>query len=417
MRMKSKRLALFMVFSLAVFTLSTIPMMTGTTEAASAPYKLGLVTSVTGFMSPMGSGARDVGKLVVDRINSQGGINGHPLELIIYDDGSDPSKGVMAYKKLIGEDKVLGIMGPVSTGIAMACVPIAEKAGVPVFSLNSSSWVVALKPWNLPNPPTKIRHWIFKAGIDPIFLYQGMYRILKEHGATKIAHMNVNNAMGKAMRGALAASHKRAGLEVVIWEEYGRQDTDLTVPLTKMKATDFDAIVISGAEMAGAIGYKQAREMGITKPIVGMAPLAMTQIVQALGTSLDGLMVGTFPVSIGEALPADDPQRKPVMELTKLVREKTNKKRADTGHAAGWDGVYLFADALKRANPDLSDLKKARTQVRDAFATIKGFVGTQSVGDMTKWHEIPAPYIPVKLKDGKLVIIGKKGIPSWEDFQ
>jgi len=416
MNMKSKRLALFIGIFLAVFTLSTIPIMTGAALAAE-PYKLGLVTSITGFMSPMGSGARDVNKLLIDRINSQGGINGHPLELIIYDDGSDPSKGVMAFKKLIGEDKVLGIMGPVSTGIAMACAPIAEKAGVPMFSQNSSSWVVALKPWNLPNPPTKIRHWVFKAGIDPIFLYQGIYRILKEHGATKIASMNVNNGMGKAMRGAFAASHKRAGLEVVIWEEYGRQDTDLTVPLTKIKATNFDAIVISGAEMAGAIAYKQAREMGITKPIVGMAPLTMVQIVQVLGKSLDGLMVGTFPVALGEDLPLDDPQRAPVMELTKLVREKTGKTRADTGHAAGWDGVYLYVDALKRANPDLSDLKKARTQLRDAFATIKGFVGVQSIGDMNKWHEIPAPYIPVKLSNGKLVVIGKRGIPSWEDFQ
>ncbi len=105
------------------------------------------------------------------------------------------------------------------------------------------------------------------------------------------------------------------------------------------------------------------------------------------------------------------------MALTKLVREKTAHTRADTGHAAGWDGVYLYADALKRANPDLSNLKRARTQLRDAFATIKGFVGTQSVGDMTKWHEISAPYIPVKLSDGKFVIIGKKGIVSWEDFQ
>jgi branched-chain amino acid transport system substrate-binding protein len=416
MRMKSKRLTLFIGVLFAVFTLSTIPVVTGTAGAAE-PYKLGLVSSITGFMSPMGTGARDAAKLVVAQINKQGGINGHPIDLIIYDDGSDPSKGVMAYKKLIGEDKVLGIMGPVSTGIAMACAPIAEKAGVPVFSLNSSSWVVALKPWNLPNPPDKVRHWIFKAGIDPIFLYQGMFRILKEHGATKIAHMNVNNAMGKAMRGALKASHEKAGIDVVIWEEYGRQDTDLTVPLTKMKATNFDAIVISGAEMAGAIGYKQAREMGITKPIVGMAPLAMAQIVQALGKSLDGLMVGTFPVSLGDALPMDDPQRKPVMELTKLVRENTNRKRADTGHAAGWDGVYLFADALKRGNPDLGDLKKARTQVRDAFATIKGFVGTQSVGDVDKWHEVPAPYIPVKLVNGKFVIIGKKGIPSWVDMQ
>jgi branched-chain amino acid transport system substrate-binding protein len=417
MRMKSKRLAILLGISFAVFTLSTIPFTADVARAASAPYKLGLVTSITGFMSPMGTGARDVAQLVVDRINHQGGINGHPLELITYDDGSDPSKGVMAFKKLIGEDKVLGIMGPVSTGIALATAPIAEKSQVPMFAQNSSSWAVALKPWNLPHPPTKLRHWVFKSGIDPIFLYQGIFGILKKLGVTKIAHMNVSNAMGKAMRRALAASHKRAGIEVVIWEEYGRQDTDLTVPLTKIKATDFDAIVISGAEMAGAIAYKQAREMGITKPIVGMAPLAMAKIVQVLGKSLDGLMVATFTVSLGEALPANDPQRPAVLELTKLVRAKTNRKRADTGHAAGWDGVYLYADALKRANPDLSNLKKARSQVRDAFATIKGFVGVQSIGDMTKWHEISAPYIPVKLSDGKFVIIGEKGTPSWADFQ
>ena len=135
------------------FTLSTIPFTADVAGAASAPYKLGLVTSITGFMGPMGSGARDAAKLIVERINNQGGINGHPLELIIYDDGSDPSKGVMAFKKLIGEDKVLGIMGPVSTGIAMACAPIAEKAAIPMFAQNSSSWSVALKPWKLPNPP------------------------------------------------------------------------------------------------------------------------------------------------------------------------------------------------------------------------------------------------------------------------
>ena len=69
MRMKSKRLALLIGISLAVFTLSIFPMMTDAAKAASAPYKLGLVTSVTGFMSPMGSGARDVAKLVVHENN------------------------------------------------------------------------------------------------------------------------------------------------------------------------------------------------------------------------------------------------------------------------------------------------------------------------------------------------------------
>ena len=86
-------------------------------------------------------------------------------------------------------------------------------------------------------------------------------------------------------------------------------------------------------------------------------------------------------------------------------------------HTAGWDGIQVFADALKRANPDLADLAKARAQVRDAVATVKGFVGTQAMGDMTKWHEIPAPMIPCEFKEGKLIIMGKKIMPTWADLE
>lgn len=389
----------------------------GTVHAAAEPYRIGFVTSITGFMSPMGSGARDAAQLIVDKVNREGGVNGHPLELFMYDDGSDPSKGVMAFKKLIGEDKVLLILGPLSTGIAFACAPIAERANVPMFAQNSSSWSVALKPWNLPNPPTKIRHWVFKAGIDPIFQDLAIYQMLRELGAKKLAHMNVNNAMGKAMKRSFEASHKDAGFEVVIWEEYGRQDTDLTVPLTKIKAQDFDALIIAGAEMAGGIAYKQAREMGINQPIIGMPPLAMGKIVEVLGKSLDGLMIPSYAVDLGEDLPADDPQRPSVVELTRMVVENTDRKKADTGHTAGWDGIYLSVDVLKRANPDLSDLKKARSQIRDAMETTKGYVGVQTIGDMTQWHEIAAPMTPCKLKDGRLVIIGEKITPSWSDLQ
>lgn len=397
--------------------LSVCLLVPGNATAASEPYKIGVITSITGFMSPMGSGARDAAQFVVQRVNDQGGINGHPLELVIYDDGSDPSKGVMALKKLIAEDRVLAVVGPVSTGIALACAPIAEKSRISLLAQNSSSWAIAEKPWVLPNPPSNIRKWVFKAAIDAMFQDYAIYEMLRAVGAKKLAHINVNNAMGKAMKASFEASHKKAGFEVVIWEEYGREDTDLTVPLTKIKATDFDAMIIGGAEMAGAIAYKQAREMGITQPIMGMPPLAMGKIVQVLGSSLDGLRIPSYVVDFGLSLPEDDPQREPVVALTKLVVENTDRKKADTGHTAGWDGIYLCADALKRANPDLTDLKKARSQVRDALETVKGYVGVQCIGDMTKWHEISAPMIPSELQNGKLKVIGEKITTSWADFE
>ena len=49
--------------------------------------------------------------------------------------------------------------------------------------------------------------------------------------------------------------------------------------------------------------------------------------------------------------------------------------------------------------------------------TIKGFVGNQAMGDMTKWHEIPAPMIPCEFKGGKLLIVGKKITPTWADLE
>ena len=414
--MKRLRFSLITVvlLCLALVVFSVLP---GNILAAPSTYKIGVITSVTGFMSPMGSGARDAAQFVAEIVNKQGGINGHPLEVIVYDDGSDPSKGVMALKKLIDEDHVLAVVGPVSTGIALACAPIAEKSEVPILTQNSSSWAVALKPWNIPKPPTKIRKWVFKAAIDPLFQDYATYEMLRKQGAKKLAHMNVNNAMGKAMKESFEASHAAAGFKVVIWEEYGREDTDLTVPLTKIRSTDFDAIIIGGAEMAGAIAYKQAREMGIKQPIIGMPPLAMGKIVQVLGSSLNGLQIPSYVVDFGESLPMDEPQRKPVVALTKMVIEKTESKRADTGHTAGWDGIYLCADALKRSKPDLSNLKKARSQMRDALETVKGYVGVQCMGDMTKWHEIAAPMIPSELQDGKLKVIGKKITPTWADFE
>ena len=382
------------------------------------PYKLGLITSMTGFMAPMGTGVRDASVVAVDKINKGGGINGHPVKLIMYDDASDPSKGVLSIKKLIEEDKALAVTGPLSTGIAIPCATIAEQSGIPMFAQNSSSWAVAEKPWDIPNPPSKIRRWVFKLGIDSIYQYLAIYQMIKDKGGiTKFASINVNNAMGKAMRAGLQATHKKAGLEGVIWEEYGPDDTDMTAQLTRIKGTQFDAIIISGAEMAGGITYKQARELGIKQPIFATPPVGMVKIVSTLGASLDGLRVPSYLMDIGEALPKDDPQRPWVIELTALMKAEKGVPRADTGHGTGWDGIYLFVDPFKRANPDLKDLSKGRAQVRDAMETLKGFVGAYCIGDMTKWHEIASPMIPVEFKGGKPMVVGKKIISTWADLE
>jgi branched-chain amino acid transport system substrate-binding protein len=73
-------------------------------------------------------------KLYFDRVNKSGGINGRKLELVSYDDAYDPAKTAANTAKLIDEDKVFALAGFVATGNLAAAMPLAEKAGVPMFA-------------------------------------------------------------------------------------------------------------------------------------------------------------------------------------------------------------------------------------------------------------------------------------------
>lgn len=136
-------------------------------EGASGPYKIGVVLSITGPNAPLGTVERDTINLLVDQINESGGINGHPLEAIIIDDGSDETRAVTAATKLIHEDRVLGLLGSVGSGPALAMAAVAEKNEVPQVALASS--VKLVQP---------VRKWVFKSIYSDIWDVQAILEFL-----------------------------------------------------------------------------------------------------------------------------------------------------------------------------------------------------------------------------------------------
>jgi len=213
----------------------------------------------------------------------------------------------------------------------------------------------------------------------------------------------------------MTATIGKAGYELVASESYEPSDTDMSAQLTRLKGKQFDVLLIGGAEMAGAIAYKQARALGITQPIYGNPPLVIASIVNSLGKDLNGLKVPGYLANLGVDVPKSDPMYGPVNELTNLVQQKYSS-RADTGYGTGWDGVNLTAMALQGATIGLTDLAKDRTAVKDAFKNLKGFVGSYCEGDMTQWQDIPTPMLPVEVQDGKVVVVGEKISISWKDL-
>jgi len=76
-------------------------------------YTIGAVFSVTGAYSPLGEPEKQTVQMMVAEINDAGGINGHPLKVIVYDDESDSTKAATMTTRLIEQDEVLAIIGNV----------------------------------------------------------------------------------------------------------------------------------------------------------------------------------------------------------------------------------------------------------------------------------------------------------------
>jgi branched-chain amino acid transport system substrate-binding protein len=91
----------------------------------------GQAAVLSGPASALGQGMKTGMNAAFDEINKKGGIHGRKIKLISADDGYEPEKSIVATKKLIEEDKVFALVGPVGTPTAAAAQPIATAAKVP----------------------------------------------------------------------------------------------------------------------------------------------------------------------------------------------------------------------------------------------------------------------------------------------
>src|SRR5512143_2558710 len=178
----------------------------GSVQAATEPYKIGVVCSVTGTGSFLGEPEKKTVEMIAEDVNKKGGINGHPLQLVVYDDESDATKCNLAVKKLIKTDKVPVILGPSRSGESLAVVSIAEEAKVPLVSFAASYKIVS---------PIESRKWVFKVAGSDSHVVGKLYDYMKSKGVKKIAIMSANDGFGGSGREELLRLAKEEGLEVV----------------------------------------------------------------------------------------------------------------------------------------------------------------------------------------------------------
>lgn len=329
-------------------------------------YKIGAVFSVTGRASFLGDPEKKTAEMIAEKINADGGINGHKLELVVYDTEGDATKCNLAVKKLITQDNVSAIIGPSISGNSVAVVPVAEEMETPLVSCAASYKIVFNEKTGKPYK------WTFKTPQSDSMAVEAIYTHLKKNGINKIAIMSVTSGFGASGRGELIKYAPEYGLTIVADEQYGPKDTDITVQLTKIKGLAPEAIV------NWSIGPTQVLVLK-NRTALGMEGIPFYQshgfgsrknIKQSEGTA-EGVFCPLGACNIAELLPNSHPQKKVTMTYLEEYKAKYDEELSSFGGHA-WDALYMVTNALGAVGND-------KAAIRDYIENIKGFVGQHGV--------------------------------------
>ncbi len=333
---------------------------------AADTFKVGAVFSVTGPASFLGDPEKKTVVMLADEINKKGGINGKKLEVIVYDDEGDDTKSNLAVKKLMTQDKVCVVIGPSLSGNSLAVVPLAEQYKIPLISAAASYKIVT-------DDAGKQRPWVFKVPQSDSMAVEAIYDHMQKRGIKKIAIISATDGFGKSGQSELVRLAPKFGLEIVADESYGRQDTDMTAQLTKIKGLAPQAIVNWSIGPAQVTVLRNFRDLGMRGDIVFYQShgFGSKKNIELAAGAAEGIYTPLGACATPDALPASHPQKKVTMEYNQQYNALFNEPVSTFGGHA-WDALGLAADAFKAVGCDSA-------KIRDYLENKKGFVGQHGV--------------------------------------
>ena len=358
----------------------------GGNDAKSDEIKIGANFEMTGNVANYGNASLEGLKLAIKEANEAGGVNGKQIKLVEVDNKSEASESVNAATKLISDDKVKVIVGPAVTANVIAESQVATDNKVPVLAPDATSPAVTVENG-------QVKEFIFRSCfIDP---QQGdvMAKFAIDNLKAKTAVIYVDNSSdySKSLGQVFKEKFEAAGGKVVMEEAFLQKDQDFKAALTKIKTANADVIFVPAYyEEVGKI-VKQARELGITQPILGTDGWDDSKVADIAGVAaLNNTYFSTHYSDKDESVKAF------VEAYTKEYNHAPN-----VFAALGYDAGKLIVDAIKRAGSD------DPVKIKDAIASTKDLQVGTGIITMDKSHNPIKQAVILENKDGDRVMVAK----------
>lgn len=332
---------------------------------AQQSIKIGSFLAVTGPAAFLGDPEKKTLELYVRSLNEAGGILGRPLELVVYDTGSNAKNAVTFVRRLIEQDGVDFIIGGSTTGETMAVIELVQDAGIPFISLAGASVIVE-----------PVKQWVFKTPHSDRMAVQKVYEDMKREGISSIGLIAGSGGFDKSCLSNAQEQAAAYGLKVVATEQYGADVTDVTPQLVNIRNAGIDAVLFCGFGASSVIVTKNFAQLGIKARLYHNHGSCSKRFVEGAGEAANGVRLPCAALLVADQLPADDPQREVALAYINAYTQAYGEEVSTFGGHA-YDGLMLLVDAIKRAG------STDRAAVRDALENTKNLIGVDGIFNMT----------------------------------
>ncbi|MGP9811775.1 ABC transporter substrate-binding protein [Rhodopseudomonas sp. NSM] len=378
--------------SAAAFAVAiALPAMSGAALAETNEITVGITVTTTGPAAALGIPERNALEFVAKEIG------GHPIKMIVLDDGGDPTAATTNARRFVTESKADVIMGSSVTPPTVAVSNVANEAQVPH---------IALAP--LPVTPERAKWSVVMPQPIPI-MGKVLYEHMKKNNIKSVGYIGYSDSYGDLWFNDLKKQGEAMGLKVVAEERFARPDTSVAGQVLKLVAANPDAILVGASGTAAALPQTALRERGYKGLIYQTHGAASMDFIRIAGKSAEGVLMASGPVMDPEGQDDSALTKKPGMALVKVYEEKygPNSRSQFAGHSYDAFKVLerVIPVALKTAKPGTQEFRDA---IRKALLTEKDIAASQGVYNFTETDRYgldDRSRILLTVKNGKYVIV------------
>ncbi|MFB7373930.1 branched-chain amino acid ABC transporter substrate-binding protein [Streptomyces sp. NPDC056222] len=344
---------------------------------------IGVDAPLTGSLSALGQGIKNSVDLAVQTANKNKEVPGVTFKIEALDDQAVPATGKANATKLVGIKDVLGVVGPLNSGVSQSMQADFDKANLTQVSpANTNPSLSQGDNWGKGDFKRPFKTYFRTATTDVI---QGKFAanyLFKDAGKKKVFVVNDKQTYGAGLAAIFSDEFKRLGGTVVGTDSVTVKETDFSSTANKIKGSGADSVYFGGQYPEGGLLSDQVKKTGAKIPTMGGDGIYDPEFIKASGEANDGDLATSvgFPV---EKLPT---AKKFIADYTAAGYKDPYAAYGGYSYDAAWSIIQAVKAVVAANNGKLPD--DARAKVTEAmskvsFEGVTGKVSFDEYGDTT----------------------------------